>query len=327
MINRFIRLFGFGAHHTLQGFTLLWLACILLAACGAGGTTANTTSAPQPTADMAVASAEVSGLLIYYRYNVEFSGGASGRYTGIANNIFRPAAATIVSQMSLANPDETLTAYVSIPITADVGEHPIVIGGAQYWVNIYDTSKTDPSFSLNPTGSVTIESVAPLRLNFSFTSENAAGERIAAAGTVEELPHSFEVVVTGDTELTMPPGSATLYNGTLILNAANPMEFPSNQYAFRISLELPDSVAPGTYALVGSGDEATAEQIVANVVDLADTGGSTYSVNLEGTLTLTETGEQLTGSFTLSAQTAEGKTLTASGSFENIYYPSAEVVD
>lgn len=149
-------------------------------------------------------------------------------------------------------------------------------------------------------------------------------------------PGSFSAEISGDVNVTMPPGEARYayvdeVDIDTFIPAHNELLFFqfSDDKLYQVSIEFGLEAQPGTYPFEGA--EVSEDISVAAMFSDYETGGEVierdlidYSENVTGTLTIDEIGATISGSYEFTAETttADGETrqITARGTFEDIPY-------
>lgn len=143
----------------------------------------------------------------------------------------------------------------------------------------------------------------------------------------------FSITLTGGLEHVMTPGEATSIfipaqdipaddqgNPAMSLPATVQVTFQQGALEddYTVMLFISPEITNGTYTIGSAGDDAP---VYAEVSRIAPVEGGlsarVFNQNVNGTLTLTETGDQISGSLSFTADGQDGST-TVTGTFSNV---------
>jgi hypothetical protein len=266
----------------------------------------------------------------YVQFTLQVSGAETVTAQGVARVASMPAAE--LQSIMFNVPDTEFTGFLQLPAPAEPGSYDLE--GSTFGEVIAQVSTSfEPtgSFREDVSGTVTVESGEPLTGSVEFTSANEDGDTVTVNGQFEEMVYDAAMTVSGDIEMTIPPGSAQLVNefGEYILSISSvdlDGRLASADNFVDVKFYMPPTIEPGDYAIISSANTQQPGEVGVMIIAVGETVAS-YDTNIDGTLTLTETGDRLTGSFTLSAESADGGRLQAEGSFEAVPLFEAQLTE
>lgn len=310
------------------------LMVMALAACGNSGGALPTSASisndtnTNPTADSnSGQSAPASEDLEFLHYTVKLTGAETANAEGNLQIIFIDEAGRLIS---FAGPGMNFQAIIQTPETVQVGEHDLTVSG-DYSAQISTSYEASGTYDANVSGKLNITSADPLQGTYEYSASNEAGDTVTASGSFDEVPYSFAMKVTGAVEANVPAaGSGQVMTTTLgdedvlIIDTSNPADIIAQGHVFTVSFYMPTDIAAGEYGLTAIYP-TPAEGEVGVMISDDDETSTTFDTNIKGTLTLTEVGAQYSGTYTITAESTDGKTVTVEGSFTDV--PVIEAVD
>lgn len=287
---------------------LAMLMAMGLAACGgnAPATTTNTGSTGETNSSAAPADTGLE----YLHYTLKLGDAVSGQFEGTSRVIVLGDAQRLIS---LIGPDNITQALLQMPTGAQPGEYELTSGKTDYRAQVATSYEDSGTYTENVTGTLKITSASPLQGTFEFSAKTKSGETASASGSFDEQVYSYGAQVTGALEMTLPTGeaSAIVFQDEVGLNFSAPDSINST---FSLTFYLPADIAAGDYGLATVYPKPAAGQ-----VGIVMSGNNVdYGNDITGTLNLTATGDKFSGSYTITADDENGKTLTVEGTFTDI---------